>query len=197
MTRVAIPPWNSIGVIPPVSATSPTGAERSPYEVSLSELVLRFGTTPMRRQILDGFLRYRGRLHAAGLTRGFQWLDGSFLENIELIESRSPNDLDVVTFFSLAPGDTQLAAESRAPDAFPRNSPDRAVFKATFFVDPYLVNLGAPSVRLVQSSTYWYSLWSHRRDASWKGYLQVDLDPTEDAGAAIHLSTSSSLGAAP
>jgi hypothetical protein len=197
MTRLAIPPWNSIGVIPPVSATSPTDAERSPYEVSLSDLVLRFGTSPQRRQILDGFLDYRSRLHATGLRTGFQWLDGSFLENIELIESRSPNDLDVVTFFSLAPGDTQLAAQSRAPDAFPRNSHERAVFKATFFVDPYLVDLGAPSVRLVQSSTYWYSLWSHRRDASWKGYLQVGLDPTEDASAAIHLSTSSTLGAAP
>ena len=197
MTRLAIPPWNSIGVIPPVSAPSPTGAERSPYDVSLSELVLRFGTSPERRRILDGFLRYRGRLHAAGLRTGFQWLDGSFLENIELIESRSPNDLDVVTFFSLAPGDTQLAAQARAPDAFPRNSHERAVFKAAFFVDPYLVDLRKPPVRLVQSSTYWYSLWSHRRDASWKGYLQVVLDPAEDARAAIHLGRSSSIGAAP
>ena len=109
--------------------------------MSLSELVLRFGTSPERRRILDGFLRYRGRLHAAGLRTGFQWLDGSFLENIELIESRLPNDLDVVTFFSLAPGDTQLAAQARAPDAFPRNSHERAVFKAAFFVDPYLVDL--------------------------------------------------------
>jgi hypothetical protein len=197
MTTLAIPSWNAIGVIPPVSAMSTTGAERSPYQVSLSEVVLRFGTSPERQRILGGFLRYRGRLHAVGLRTGFQWLDGSFLENIELIESRPPNDLDVVTFFSLDPGDTQVAVRSRAPDAFPSNSHERMVFKATFFVDPYLVDLGAPSVRLVQSSIYWYSLWSHRRDASWKGYLQVGLDPAEDAAAAIHFGTSPTPGASP
>ncbi|WP_414651656.1 DUF6932 family protein [Hafnia paralvei] len=33
-----------------------------------------------------------------GLAEGFQWVDGSFTENIELIERRTPNDVDVVTF---------------------------------------------------------------------------------------------------
>ena len=32
--------------------------------------------------------------------------------------------------------------------------------------------------------SYWYSLFSHRRDdLTWKGILQVPLDPTSDAEA--------------
>ncbi|WP_426763559.1 DUF6932 family protein [Hafnia paralvei] len=33
-----------------------------------------------------------------GLAEGFQWVDGSFTENVELIERRTPNDVDVVIF---------------------------------------------------------------------------------------------------
>lgn len=35
--------------------------------------------------------------------------------------------------------------------------------------------------RDVKVIAYWYSLWSHRRDDSWKGFVQVDLDPEQDA----------------
>ena len=189
MTRVAIPMWSASGIIPPVSSTGPTSAERSPYVVSLSEFVLRFAASSKRHQILDGLLRYRSRLHAAGLTSGFQWFDGSFLENIEVMESRDPQDLDVVTFYSSPAGMTQADLRARDPDVFPANASERIAFTNVFFVDPYLVNLGMPSSRLVQLSTYWYSMWSHRRDLSWKGYLQVDLDPGDDANATSYLST--------
>jgi hypothetical protein len=197
MTIVAIPPWNAGGLIPPVNSVTPTAAERSPYSVALPELVLRFGTSTNRRRILDGFLRYRGMLHDAGLRSGFQWLDGSFLEHIELLEGRPPNDLDAVTFFRLPPGTTQTDIQSRAPDAFPLTRGERMAFKSAFCVDPFYVNLDAPCERLVRSSTYWYSMWSHRRDASWKGYLQIDLDLADDATAASHLNTPLMAGGAP
>lgn len=187
MTRVVIPGWNASGVIPPVSSTAPTSAERSPYVVSLTEFILRFASSTKRKQILSGFLHYRSRLHAAGLTAGFQWLDGSFLESIETTEGRDPSDLDVVTFYSLPVGQTQQQVRARAPDAFPSTDGERASFKKTFFVDPYVVSLGLRPQLLVQNSTYWYSMWSHRRDASWKGYLQIDLAPTDDALAAVQL----------
>jgi hypothetical protein len=132
-------------------------------------------------------LRYRGRLHVAGLTTGFQWLDGSFLENIELIETRDPNDLDVVTFFSLPVGVTQQQVLSLAPDAFPTNSSERATVKSVYFVDPYFVSLGSRAPLLVRQSAYWYSMWAHRRNSAWKGYLQIDLDSGEDALAAVQL----------
>ena len=36
---------------------------------------------------------------------------------------------------------------------------------------------------IIESSTYWYSLWSHTRDGQWKGYLQVELANVEDETA--------------
>jgi hypothetical protein len=197
MTRIAIPAWNSYGVLPPVDSTAPTSAERSPYAVSLSEFVLRFATSTKRQQVLAGYLRHRNRLHTAGLTTGFQWIDGSFLENIEVTESRDPNDVDVVTFFSLPVGSTQQQVVARAPDAFPITHAERLAFKSVFFVDPYFVSLGSRPPLLVQQSAYWYSMWSHRRDAIWKGYLQVNLDPSEDPLAAIQLRVPAIPGGSP
>ena len=101
MAPVAIPTWTADGVLPPINASHPVSPMRSPYVVSLTDYVLRFGDTAERRTILEGFLRYRAALHAAGLVQGFQWLDGSFLEHIELTEGRAPNDIDVVTFYRL------------------------------------------------------------------------------------------------
>lgn len=109
MMPIGIPEWNEHGVLPPVGDADPTSRIRSPYRVSLSEVVLRFGTTEERRAILDGLLRYRAALHAIGLVQSFQWLDGSFLESIEQLESRPPNDVDVVTFIRLPPQLSQAA----------------------------------------------------------------------------------------
>jgi hypothetical protein len=132
-----------------------------------------------------------------GLTSGFQWFDGSFLENIEVMESRDPKDLDVVTFYSPPAGMTQADLRLRDPDVFPLTGGERATFKSAFFVDPYWVDLGTPATRLVRLSTYWYSMWSHRRDLSWKGYLQVDLDPGDDAHAVGNLSAPVVTGGSP
>ncbi len=197
MPLAAIPSWNAIGVMPPVNSRIATDADRSPYEVSLSDIVLRFGTSADRCRILTGFLEYRRRLQVAGLVNGFQWLDGSFLEHIELIEGRSPNDIDVVTFFVLPAGLSQIELQTRNPDLFPRTPNERDAFKRSFFVDPYLVNLASPSERLIRSSIYWYSVWSHRRDLSWKGFLQVDLGATEDTSAAGFLASHLPSGGTP
>ena len=59
----------------------------------------RLGTTAERRGILRQFLDFRERLTTEGLTNGFQWLDGSFLEDIEVRESRPHKDLDVITVY--------------------------------------------------------------------------------------------------
>jgi len=192
MTRVVIPTWNASGVLPPVSASAPTGPERSPYPVSLSEFMLRFATSAKRQQILNGFLQYRALLHSAGLNSGFQWLDGSFLENIEITEARDPNDLDVVTFFSLPAGVTQQQVLAAQPSLTDRNH-----LKATYHVDAFLVSLGQRGPELVERSVYWYSIWSHRRDATWKGFLQIDLDPADDQLAALPPSVSVSPGGSP
>ena len=38
-------------------------------------------------------------------------------------------------------------------------------------------------VSLVRVAAYWNSIWSHDRRHQWKGYLEIDLSPDEDAAA--------------
>lgn len=105
---VAIPAWSSAGVLPPIRPSAPGhSADRSPYVVDLAMVMDRFATSAARMTILDGLLRFRANLHAAGVVSGFQWLDGSFLEDIETLENRAPKDMDVVTFFDLPHGQDQ------------------------------------------------------------------------------------------
>jgi hypothetical protein len=182
MDIVSIPNWNAQGLIPPINELQPVGSARSPYNVSLTEFVRRFGHSTERRVVIDGFLKYRAALHKAGLTNGFQWLDGSFLENIEIIEGRAPNDIDVVTFYELPAEKTQRQLLEQIPALF-----DHDDLKSQYHVDAYLEHLGKAPARLVTQANYWYSMWSHRRNYVWKGYVQIDLAPTDDAAAATAL----------
>lgn len=175
--KVAIPDWNEKGVLPP-TGENPLGADRSPYPVSLIGLVERFGASGPRRKILDGFLRYRAALHGCGLTAGTQWIDGSFVENVEVVENRQPNDVDVVTFFLTPAGLTEGDVVKHNPELFLHEP-----VKETYHVDAYPVGIKGTLEQLLQQATYWYSLWSHTRTKEWKGYVAVDLAPTEDAEA--------------
>jgi len=130
--------------------------------------------------ILDGLLRFRAALHELGMT-GFQWLDGSFMEDIETNDNRPPNDIDVVIFYTPPEGVDESALAEANPDIF-RNSKD------AYSVDAYFYRLGLPMDQsAVERVSYWYSLWSHKRDHSWKGYIQIDLDPEHDAVARVNL----------
>lgn len=188
MTTVGIlPHWNADGVLPPVRPeVAGNSPERSPYRVSLGGFVDRFATSPERMVILDGLLRFRGELHALGIVSGFQWLDGSFLEQIEFLESRHPRDMDIVTFFDLPAGEDQRSLFQKAKQLF-----DQKHLKVTYRVDGYFSVLGQlVDAWQVQSISYWYSMWSHRRDGLWKGFVQVDLDPSQDADARAILNIS-------
>lgn len=189
MTPLVIPDWNAAGLLPPVNEWQPTSPARSPYSVALTDLVLRFGQSEARCAVLDGFLRYRTALHTAGLVQGFHWLNGSFLEHIELLENRSPNDLDVVTFVRFPSGLSARDVMTRFPQLVPTDAQGQQTLKATYRVDGYLVDLGIAPERLVERAAYWYSLWSHRRNGAWKGYLAVDLAPADDASARVELGT--------
>jgi hypothetical protein len=171
-----IPSWNTLGLLPPIDDNSPTSFHRSPYSVSLKDVVMRFATSPERQAILRGFLNYRQALHQMGLQSGFQWLDGSFMENVEILEKRHPRDIDVVTFLN-------------TPEKFEPSDDDLQIFdktftKTNFKVDAFTVELDEISpAQLVEQSAYWYSVWSHRRNKVWKGFLQIDLNSHEDAAA--------------
>ena len=176
-----IPDWDLSGVLTPIDDN---GEPSSPYEVSLLDVVARLGGSEPRRRLLKGLLDFRARLHDANLDRGFQWIDGSFAENVELIRERPPADIDVVTFFYIPAEHTEESLISTFPELF-----DHRVVKETHSVDSYFVpmNQVIPQ-RLISRSAYWNSRWSHRRgDFLWKGYLQVDLSIGQDAEATAEL----------
>jgi hypothetical protein len=185
MTFVAIPDWSPLGVLPPINVLSPTSGDRSPYKVSLTDFILRFNTSEERSRILEGYLRYRKAFHDIGLISGFQWIDGSFLEQIEILEGRSPRDIDVVTFFNLPHCKSQIDVLGLNPRLFKPECKDE--IKNEFHVDGQFVLLSAPPGRLVDRSAYWYSVWGHRREGTWKGFLQIDLSQAEDATALANL----------
>jgi len=190
MSTVSIPDWTADGALPPIDVLDPTSAARSPYQVSLTDLVLRFATTAERARIIEGLLKYRAALHGVGLVSGFQWLNGSFLEDVETVQDRPPNDVDVATFYRLPEGQTQQQILQTNPMLF-----DHGQVKQTYHVDGYTVDLGLPSEQLVVRSHYWYSVWSHRRgDLAWKGYVEVDLDPAHDHAAKELLQTCPGMG---
>lgn len=197
MNTVALPNWNALGLIPPIDNQQPTSTNRSPYEVSLTDFVLRFGCTEPRRAVLNGFLHYRRALHAAGLVSGFQWLNGSFLQNVEELESRAPKDIDVVTFFDLPAKKSQKDMLQQFPDLFPTSLEVLQKIKSTYSVDAYVENLAKAPKQLVRQSSYWYSMWSHDRNQAWKGYVQIDLASTEDSLALAQLENLSRQGVLP
>jgi Family of unknown function (DUF6932) len=193
MSSVAIPNWTTSGVLPPINPATPTTVDRSPYKIAITDLILHFNISFQRYTILAGFLDFRQALHNLRLVQGFQWLNGSFLEDIESTENRTPRDVDVVTFFHLPIGQTQASLLKQNPPLFdPRET------KSTHHVDAYFVQLdtGCPEP-LVALSTYWYSMWSHRRSGEWKGYLQVDLSSDDDQAVRANLINSLGQGGQP
>jgi len=174
-----IPEWNAEGVLPPINEDDPTGFDRAPYDVTLGQIVDRFATSLDRCDILKGYLAHRAELHKMGIDTGFQWLDGSFTEDIEMLEHRSPRDIDVVTFtpvddsFLLGLGEHEINLLGG----------DREHLKNEFRIDFYVQSLLDPAESLVAMTTYWYSMWSHRRTGQWKGFLKVDLSPLQDSDA--------------
>lgn len=183
-----IPPFDSIlSVLPPHLGNPAVIGDLSPYGCSMAELCDRFATTEERKAILKGYLSLRTELLTVGI-QGFQWLAGSFLDEIEILESRPPNDIDVVTFVARPFDPDEL---KKILDANPKlvNNKDT---KAAYSVDHFLLPLSTRPDLLVSMSRYWYGLFSHRRDRTWKGILLAPLHDQSDNNAAVAM-----LGRAP
>ncbi len=118
---------------------------------------------------------------------GVQWLDGSFVENVEFTQSRSPNDIDVVTFFARP----QNLADPHAWAAFV--GANQGLFfppaaKAQFKTDPYFVDISFGPLYVIDQATYWAGLFSHQRATGlWKGLVKVWLDSQRDDSNALQL----------
>lgn len=176
-----VPAWDSDGYIPAIwPGERGTSSARAPYVVSLPDLVALYGHTAHRRRLLTGFLQYRSLLHRAGLVRGFQWIDGSFVRNVEQDpeHGHAPRDIDVVTLFYIPEGATAESLDSEFPMLG-----DFTALEEAYLVDAYYVQLNQVATEvIVERTVYWYSLWSHTDEGRWKGYLQVDL--ADDGGEA-------------
>jgi hypothetical protein len=170
-TSVPIPNFDTNLVLPPHLGDPRVPAQLSPYPCSSLELCQRFATSAERRQILDGLLRFRELLSQAGFATGFQWIDGSFLENIEAREARPPVDLDIITF--VLPVDAAFVAGAVA--AHPVLI-DHDATKMQYSLDHYWVNLAYNPISTVELTRYWIGLFSHRRDGIWKGILRLELN---------------------
>jgi hypothetical protein len=176
-----IPTFSIDGVLPPyVGTTGPGGAAAamSPFTASATEVVGSLGGSDPRREILRGWLGHRAALRSIGLDRGFQWLDGSFVEN------KDPKDLDVLTFLYRPVGFTE--PQFNALLAANMGLFARAPVKATYKLDFFAVDLNGSPETLVNFTRYFCGLFSHRRgDDLWKGMLQVRLENVADDGVAL------------
>jgi hypothetical protein len=153
----------------------------------MTELVTSLGTTPWRENLLFGLLEYRALLSHHGYTNGLQFIDGSFVENVEVRENRGPSDIDVFSFV-MRPAAYQQDPNLWATVGFPiwaTELMDRNKNKTRFLLDSYglAVDEHGPLI-LMDATIYWYSLFSHRRVThEWKGFLRVPLNPADDVAA--------------
>lgn len=170
-----IPAFELSGVLPPFIGDSPTTpANQAPYKVKLAEFVKHFATSDERIEILKGLLKYRIALKSKDIISGFQWIDGSFVENVEMIRGRAPNDVDLVTFAERPIGMND--SDWRGFSISNRDLFSTANLKTKYKCDAYYVDLAMSPKLLVSQTAYWFGLFSHQRETSlWKGMLQVDL----------------------
>ncbi len=111
--------------------------------------------------------------------KGFQWLDGSFLEDIETRENRSPRDLDIVTVY----WDYDFTFQTKLVANFIEFA-NPVLSKANYSLDHYPLDAGFNPNLTLENTRYWILLFSHNRLGIWKGMLRIELDtPADDAAA--------------
>lgn len=174
-----IPDFAAHGALPPfISGHATVPGARSPYAATMLDVVERFCTSPDRARLLKGLNRYREHLHSGGFVSGYQWIDGSFVENVEKLRKRSPSDIDVVTLFNRPlkyQADPRSWSEDFEGHLFTSYF-DTNAMKPVYRCDTYGIDLDVGSRALVRNSTYWFGLFSDMRDTvSKKGIIEIPL----------------------
>jgi hypothetical protein len=121
-------------------------------------------------------------------VEGIQWVNGSFVEDVEYRRGQNaPDDIDVITFAKLPDGITQSELMSRAPRIV-----NPFCTKEDFCVDGRIESIYEYNLEeIVETLTYWYGVWSHTNPVKdpdafmWKGFLQVSLHPDQDQNALL------------
>ncbi|MBV6878633.1 hypothetical protein NG800_001970 [Epilithonimonas ginsengisoli] len=171
-----IPNFDHNNVTPPHIGNPTDRSQLSPYLSNSLEFVQQFATSPQRIEILEGLLKFRKKLNEVGIIEGFQWLDGSFTENIEISEERAPRDLDIVTLFN----PNILAPEQI--DEIQNNFIDFSDFntsKINYKLDHYPFNYAMNPLFTIEYTRYWIQLFSHNRLGIWKGIIRLELNTPE------------------
>lgn len=171
----AIPNFDHNHVLPPHRGNPTVISDLSPFHCTTLELCQKFATSPERIEILNNFLQFRTSLRNEGLLNAVQWLDGSFLEDIEKSENRPPKDLDIVTIYwgySIA---FQQSLLLKIPEFA-----DPALSKTNLKLDHYPFDAGIAPMRTVVISRYRSQLFSHNRNGVWKGMLAINLNTSQD-----------------
>ena len=170
-----IPNFNHNNVLPPHLGSPAFSTDLSPYKCTVVELCHRFATTKKRVEISKGYISFRKEMISTGITQGFQWLDGSFLENIEISESRDPRDLDVVTFYDGVSSPNMVDIMASFPEF---SSPAKS--KARYNLDHYPVDFTYSPMVTIESTRYWIQLFTHNRAEVWKGILHLSINTASD-----------------
>lgn len=166
-----IPPFDHNNVLPPYQGGDPTiRGCMSPYKSDIMEFCQHFAMTQERIAILKGFVSFRLECLKFGVQCGYQWIDGSFVENVEVSQRRAPNDVDVVTMFALPDVIMQMVIANNFP-AFvsPRLS------KMLYKVDHYPCLVNDTPFKTIESVKYWNQLFGHNREGVWKGMVELPL----------------------
>lgn len=174
-----IPAFDHNLVLPPHLGDPTSFGDLSPFACTTSDLCDRFNTSPERKIILSGFLAFREKLQSLGVTKGFQWIDGSFLEDVEKRELRPPKDLDVVTVFFGYDASFQITIAAKFPEF-----KDRALSKANYSIDHFPFDATHNPIVTIEMTRYWMQLFSHNRDSVWKGMLRIELNTPVNDGIA-------------
>jgi len=182
---MTIPNFDYNNVLPPHLGNPTERAHLSPYSCTILELCQRFSTSKQRVLILKNYVSFRQRMTINGLVTGFQWLDGSFIEDIERSELRHPNDLDLVTFF----GGISLADQIIFQTSFPEFV-NPVLAKSTYMLDHYAVDYFYHPDVTVEQTRYWLQLFTHSRTGVWKGIIKLPLNtPIDDQLAEDYLNS--------
>ncbi|AMR28245.1 hypothetical protein A0257_14880 [Hymenobacter psoromatis] len=180
-----IPQSTLQGILPPFIGGDPTFPDNmSPYRTTMQSFVQRFGSSPERLAIIRGLLDYRAALLKAGLT-GFQWLSGSFVEDVESIRGRPPKDIDVVSVINRP---LDFIADEKWVEFLDGEHgtllTDAEAMKKAYQCDAYAIDMNEPGIDIVNLTRYWFGLFSHQRVTSvWKGMVVVALDSQQDEEA--------------
>ena len=178
-----IPPFNHNNVLPPYQGINPASRNAlSPYQCTIMEFCQRFAISDKRILILKGFIQFRLKCYDIGITNGFQWIDGSFIEDIMASDNREPNDIDVVSFLFKLSSIPNLKVE--ISNKF-QEFVNPLLSKANYHVDHYPVEADLNPIATISAVKYWNQLFGHNRKGIWKGMVEIPFYTTnaEDTDA--------------